>query len=186
MNTKRSELNLIPMVDDFLAITGEEDPRLFKALNNLDIEGKRNLGGIVGRFDRNGSKTLDSKERLMARRILGRLHKPTSNALAIVNKILDYLDLNENSLLEPEELELGIEILEKFSKVDSQNETLSELELGMLYAVLRYLDRNDNHVLDPEERHQLHKALDNVNSFLKTQKLENPYLQEVLNEAGRA
>ena len=186
MNTKRSELNLIPLVDDFFNHSREEDPKLVKSFNHLDIEGKKNLGGILGRFDRNGSGSLDSRERLMARRILGRLHKPTNSSLAIVNKILDYLDLNSNSLLEPEEIELGIEIMEKFSKVDSHNETLSELELSMLYAVLRHLDQNNNHVLDPEERERLHKALDNLGSFMKTQKIENPFLKEVLIEAGRA
>ncbi len=186
MNKKRSELNLIPLVDDFFNHTGEEDPRLVKSFIHLDIEGQKSLGGILGRFDRNGSGNLDSRERLMARRILGRLHKPTNNSLVIVNKILDYLDLNSNSSMDPEEIELGIEILEKFSKVDSQNETLSELELRMLYAVLRYLDQNDNHVLDPEEREQLHKALDNLGSFMKTQKIENPLLRDVLNDAGRS
>lgn len=182
MQTKRAELELLKIVDNFIEQTREEDPMLAKAIEDLDNMGRRNLGGILGRFDQAGNGILDARERLLARRILGRLRKPTSEMLSIVNKILDYLDLNSDALLDPSEAELCVRIMEKFSSVESRNETLSDLELRMLYAVLRYLDKNNNHVLDVEERLRLDKALDNLTGFMQMQKIENPYLQEVLDQ----
>jgi hypothetical protein len=186
MKTKRADLNLMGMVDRFMDHTREEDPTLARSLASLDTEGRRNLGGILGRFNHSRTGSLDSRERLLARRVLGRLRKPTTGQLTTVNKILDYLDLNSSALLEPDEIELCIKILEKFSKVESQNDSLSDSELKMLYAVLRYLDKNNNHVLDADERLRLNKALDNLSAFMKMQRIENPYLQEVLAQDNRA
>jgi hypothetical protein len=94
--------------------------------------------------------------------------------------VLDYLDLNNNALLEPSEVAFTVEILEMFAKADSVNDTLSERELRMLYAVLRHIDSNDNRVLDKHEIKQLHDALEAPDAFLARQKRTNPLLAEVL------
>ena len=177
---ERASLPIDSLVNDFLAQTREESPALAKYLDDLDLVGKNELGGVLGRFDFHKRGSLDPHERLMARRILGRLHRPSKDSLTLTNQILDYLDLNHNAVLEEDEVSFTIEILEMFATADSDNDTLSEIELGMLYAVLRHLDKTDNHVLDAAERQQLHDALKAPRAFLERQKVVNPLLVKLL------
>ena len=90
---------------------------------------------VLGRFDQKGRGELDPSQRLLARRVLTRLRRPDRRILALANRVLDYLDLNRNALLEENELELTIEIMELFSRVETQNDTLSERELEVLALV---------------------------------------------------
>ena len=177
---ERSSLPIDSLVDDFLAETKEESPPLAKYLDALEPQGRHELGGILGRFDFQKRGKLDPQQRLMARRILGRLHRPTADGLVLTNRILDYLDLNHNALLEPEEVSFCIEIFEMFARADSDNDTVSEFELQMLYAVLRHIDTNDNHVLDAHERKQLHEALETPRAFLQRQRSQNPLFKELI------
>ena len=167
------------LVREFITASTEEAPSLAKGLDKLDEDGKRELAGILGRFDFRGQGKLDAQQRLFARRVLGRLHRLTTTSLTLTNQILDYLDLNSNALLEPNEVEFAVEILEMFAKADSINDTLSERELRMLYAVLRHLDSNDNRVLDKHEVKQLHDALEAPSAFLARQKRTNPLFAEI-------
>lgn len=180
MTEKRSELALQDLVNHFLAATAEENAKLAHALENLDDEGRTNLGGILGRFDQKSRGELNPTERLLVCRILVRLRKPNTSSLVTLNKILDYLDLNANAKMDQNELELSIEILEIFSRAESDNDTLSERELEMLYAMLRHLDADDSHFLESHERAQLRDALRDPEVFLAEQKRSNPLLQEIL------
>jgi len=181
MSESRSELPIDDLVDNFLAHTAEEDPSLYEALAELDDDGRRSLAGVLGRFDRSSNAELDPKGRLLAARILTRLKAPTADALVTTNKILDYVDLDANAQLDESEMELCVEILELFSKAESDNNTLSERELGMLYAVLRHLDSNDNRKLDAGERHELRQLLNDPDHFMATQRQENPLLEKFFN-----
>ena len=180
MVKEREQRPSMDLVEDFLAATEEEDPRLFKNLAKLDEKGRVSLLGILGRFDRGKQRKMGARERLLSRRVLGRLRKPNREALALTNKILDYLDLNANASLEDNEMELCIEVLDVFARADSENETLSELELKMLYAVLRNLDENNNFVLDFNEVRKLRQALKEPRLFLEREKRENPLIKELL------
>ena len=98
----------------------------------------------------------------------------SADGLTLANKVLDYLDLNVNAVLEEAELLLCIEIMELFARADSDNDTLSAVELEMLYATLRYLDTNNNGRLDHHERERLHQGLQNPKAFLAEQRAKNP------------
>lgn len=162
----RSQLPLSRLVATFIAHTREEEPRLLRYLDVLDDEGRTELAGVLGRFDRKGRGELDAQQRLLARRVLLRLHRPTGRSLALTNRALDYLDLDCNALIDDAELELCVEILELFAHADSDNDTLSERELEMMYAVLRSVDSNDNGVLDPHERARLRQGLEHPAALL--------------------
>jgi hypothetical protein len=177
---ERGSLPIEGLVESFLAATREEEPQLASYLDDLNEEGRRLLAGVLGRFDQKGRGELDARQRLLARRVLNRLHRPTREILALTNRALDYLDLNRNALLEDDELELCVEIMELFARADSANDTLSEHELEMCYAVLRYIDSNDNGVLDPNERDRLRKGLVDPQAFLAEQKARNPRLRKLL------
>ncbi len=138
----RRDLVIHPVVDEFLALTREEDPRLFKNLSALDEEGTRNLAGVLGRFDEKRNGQLDAEARLLARRVLGRIRKPSTSSLALLNRVLDYLDLNGNALLEEKEVGLFGEVCTVFQGAESKNESLSNRELELLYGCLRGLDRD--------------------------------------------
>lgn len=181
---ERESLPIASLVDTFLAKTAEEEPALHGYLEQLDDEGRRLLAGVLGRFDRKGRGELDPSQRLLARRILNRLRRPTREVLALTNRVLDYLDLNRNALLEDSELELVVEIMELFAGADTSNDTLSELELEMLYAVLRYIDTNDNGVIDANEKARLRQGLGDPVAFLGEQRARNPLLRKLL--AGRS
>lgn len=179
---ERSQLPLAHLAESFLTVSAEEDPGLAKSLGALDDEGKSLLGGVLGRFDLRGKGELDAQQRLLARRVLSRLHKPCTDGLVLTNRILDYLDLNSSAVLEPDELELCVEILELFAHADSDNETLSLRELEMLYAVLRHLDRSENGQLDPAERDALRRGLNEPAVFMTEQRASNPLLISVLED----
>jgi len=183
---ERKSLPLDSLVENFLAETKEESPSLAKYLDALDAQGRVELGGVLGRFDFHRRGKLDPQERLMARRILGRLHRPSNDGLVLTNRVLDYLDLNHNALLEADEVSFCIEIFEMFARADSDNDTVSEFELELLYAVLRHIDQNDNHVLDTHERQQLHDALENPRAFLQRQRANNPRFAELIKQRDQA
>ncbi len=180
----RSDLPVRSLVSSFLAETAEEDPRLHKALSSLDDEGLRNLAGVLGRFDEKNAGHLDAEKRLLARRVLGRLKRPSTPSLALLNRVLDYLDLNENALLEPKEVQLCVEICEVFRSAESENESLSDRELEMLYAALRGLDRDDDGRLSHEERRELRQALESPREFLAVQRATNARLRAILERRG--
>ena len=180
----RSDLPVRSLASSFLAETAEEEPRLHKSLSALDEEGLRNLAGVLGRFDESNAGHLDAEKRLLARRILGRLRRPSTSSLALLNRVLDYLDLNENALLEPKEVQLCVEIFKVLQSAESANETLSDRELEMLYAVLRGLDRDDDGRLSQEERRRLREALDSPASFLAEQRAANARFREVFERRG--
>ncbi|MCU0691983.1 MAG: hypothetical protein MUF54_11325 [Polyangiaceae bacterium] len=177
---RRDSLPLSSLVDDFLVHTREEDAPLAKYLAELDEAGRRELGGVLGRFDARGRGALDAQQRLFARRVLTRLHRPSCDSLVLANQILDYLDLNHNAVLEEDEVELCIEVFEMFAKADSDNATVSEIELRMLYAVLRHVDTNDNRKLDAHERQRLHDALKSPRAFLEKERRDNPLFREIV------
>lgn len=140
----RADLVMQPVVDGFLSHTREEDPRLFKRLAALDDEGTRNLAGVLGRFDEHRNGHLEAEKRLLARRILGRIRKPSTFSLALLNRVLDYLDLNGNAILEEKEVGLFGQVCSIFQGAESKNETLSNRELELLYGYLRGLDRDND------------------------------------------
>ncbi|MBW2277397.1 MAG: hypothetical protein JRF63_07885 [Deltaproteobacteria bacterium] len=175
-------LPMASLVDSFLAETAVEDPPLHGYLEKLDDEGRRLLAGVLGRFDQKGHGALDPSQRLLARRVLSRLRRPDREILALANRVLDYLDLNRNALLEESELELTIEIMELFSHIETDNDTLSGRELEMLYVVLRHVDTNDNGVIDAHEKTHLRQGLDDPVAFLAEQRAQNPELKKILDE----
>jgi hypothetical protein len=175
----REDLPLGRLVDSFLEQTREEDEKLFKYLDDLDDDGKNQLGGVLGRFDQKGKGQLEPSQRLLARRVLVKLHRPTQRSLVLTNKILDYLDLDRNALIDDAELALCTEILELFSTADSVNDTLSEFELDILYAVLRYLDINDNGCLDSGQKMKLRDGLRDPVVFLEREMATNPLVKEL-------
>lgn len=144
-------------VNAFLAATYEEDPGLAKSLAVLDDEGKLELAGVLGRFENRG--LAPAQQRLMARRFLGRLRKPTAQGLAITNRVLDFLDRQGNSRLDDRGIAVGLELLEAFSHAESDNDTLSEHELELLGKAVRHFDRDDNRTLDDRELERLRAAL---------------------------
>jgi hypothetical protein len=163
------------LVTSFLEQAEEEDERLSSKLSKLDDEGRTNLAGVLGRFNAKGHKTLGTEERMLAYRVLTRLKYADTQSLVITNRILDYLDLNANAVLEADEMDICLKILEAFAKAESDNETLSRRELKMLYAALRYLDDNNSHVLDGDARYKLLDALDDPRRFIERQAQDNPH-----------
>jgi hypothetical protein len=164
-----------PLVADFLLRAAEEDDRLARALNKLDAEGQTNLAGVLGRFAPGGRGALGTEERMLTYRVLTRLKQADTQSLVLINRILDYLDLNANAVLEADEIEICLKILEAFARAESDNETLSRRELKMLYAALRHLDDNHSHVLDGDARYKLLDALDDPRRFIERQAKDNPY-----------
>lgn len=180
----RSDLPVHALVNSFLAETVEEEPKLHRALSGLDDEGRRNLAGVLGRLDEHNVGHLDAEKRLLARRILGRLRRPSTASLALLNRVLDYLDLNDNAILEPKEVQLCVEIFEIFGSAESVNASLSDRELEMLYAVLRDLDRDDDGRLSHDERRKLREALERPGEFLAVQRATNARLRAVVERRG--
>jgi hypothetical protein len=155
----RADLPIRRLVASFLEETQVEDPRLFKALSTLDDEGTRNLAGVLGRFDAQGVGVLEAEERLKARRILVRLRRPSTSSLALLNRVLDYLDLNGNGLLDGREVRLTDQVIETFQTTESKNDSLSDRELELLYAVLRGLDRDHDGRLSRAEQLRLQEMV---------------------------
>ena len=179
---RREDLPLGGLARTFIEASAEEDPTLAKQLAALDAQGLHELGGVLGRLDNRGAGELSPTERLFARRVLSRLHRPNHDSLVLTNRVLDYLDLNLSAILEEDELELCVEIIELFAHADSDNDTLSHRELEMLYAVLRHLDQDGNGRLDPDERAALRRGLAKPAAFLAEHRASNPHLKRVLAE----
>ena len=177
---RRADLPLDRIAAGFIAASADEAPDLAKQLGALNADGMRELGGVLGRLDARAKGELDAHERLLARRVLSRLHKPGAESLALTNKVLDYLDLNMSALIEEDELELCVQIIELFCRAESDNDTLTTRELQMLYAVLRHLDKDGNGQLDPLERVALHQGLGDPEAFLAEHRAFNPHLRRVL------
>ncbi|HPS77450.1 MAG TPA: hypothetical protein PLS53_04780 [Thermoanaerobaculaceae bacterium] len=144
-------------VKAFLEATREEDPGLAKALGGLDEKCQLELAGVLGRFD--GSGLAPAQQRLMARRFLGRLRKPSAHGLEIANRVLDYIDRDGNARLDDHEAAVGLELLEAFACAESDNNSLSERELELLEGALRHFDRDSNRVLDEGELLRLRAAI---------------------------
>lgn len=140
------------LVDPFLVATREEDSSLAAALDRLDDLGRRELAGILGRFGGSGRHELHAIDRLLARRLLKPLRHHDVEMLSLLNKVLDYLDLDANARLDEQELERCIESIESFARLTPPATILSRPELEKLHAVLRALDANDDHMLDADER----------------------------------
>lgn len=180
MSQSRLALDLDGVVTSFLSNCQDESERLARDLAQLDDEGRRSLGGVLGRFDRRGDGYLDAVQRLQARRILGKLKRPSASSLALLNRVLDYLDFNSDSRLSDEEAEICVQILERFARIDSNNESLSDRELRLLYAVIRGIDEDSNLSLDARERAKLKTALENPEVLIAEQQVRNPMVREVL------
>ncbi len=170
------------LVGAFVAATEGEDGALAAALAELDGEGRKNLLGVLGRFDLKNKGQLDVEQRHQVSRVLKRLHRFDNLSLEWLNKVLDYLDLNANAKLEAAEVDLTLEVLEHFARAESDNATLSARELRMLYATLRQLDQNDNRVLDAHEKRALLEALQDPQGFIAGEKAHNPLYAEILAE----
>ena len=167
-------------LDAYLSHAKDELPKVASAAAQLDDEGRRLLAGVVGRFDLRSNQSLNAKERLMVGRVLARIRKIDTEALTALNKVLDYIDLNANAQIEPAELELGIELMEKFSSIESDDDTMSARELEMLYAVLRNLDANDSRKLEGDQRMKLRTRLEDPRKFWEEEKMNNPLLAPLL------
>lgn len=168
------------IVEHFIDATREEDQGLASALGSLDDAGKKQLAGVLHRFDQGKNGNLGASERLFARRVLLKLHRPDTEVLTQTNQILDYLDLNADATLDKNEIALAVEVLEMFCKVDSDNDTLNLRELELLYAVLRNLDADDSQKLERPERDKLRAALENPKAFWEREKESNPRVKELL------
>lgn len=179
---RRADLQLDRLATSFIVECTEEAPELARHLGALNADGIRSLGGVLARFDARGRGELDAQERLLARRVINRLQRPGTDSLTLLNKVLDYLDLNMNALLDEDELELCLRVMDLFSRMEGNADTLTTRELQSLYAVLRHLDRDGNGQLDPLERFELKQGLVNPEAFLAEQREFNPHLQRVLAE----
>jgi len=176
----RTQLPLERIAAGFLRESVEEAPDLVRQLGTLNELGMRELGGVLGRFDSRGRGELDARERLLARRVLGRLHKPGVDSLVLTNKVLDYLDLDMSALIEEDELELCVEIIERFCCAGGTGNRLTSREIEILYAVLRHLDKDGNGQLDAMERQALRKGLGSPQSFMEEHRKSNPHIQRLL------
>jgi len=168
------------IVEQFVEATREEDKNLASHLSSLDEAGKKQLAGVLHRFDQGKNGNLGASERLLARRVLLKLRKPDTEVLTQTNKVLDYLDLNADATLDKNEVALAVEVLEMFAQVDSDNDTLNLRELELLYAVLRNLDADDSKKLERPERDKLRAALENPKDFWENEKANNPRVKELL------
>lgn len=176
MSTEHLEQTL----KSYLSHAKEEMPKVASAAEQLDDEGRRLLAGVVGRFDLRDNRSLNEKERLMVARVFGRIRKVDHDTLLALNKVLDYIDLNANANIEAAELELGVELMEAFSGVESDDNTMSGRELEMLYAVLRNLDANDSRKLESDQRMKLRSRLQDPTKFWAEEKQNNPLLAPLL------
>ena len=150
----------------FVAATTEEDPALGAALAALDERGSRELSGVLERLVGPHAHELDARARLFARRLLGPLRHRDAESLSLLNKALDYLDLDANGRLDEEEIELAARCFASFAALTPPELELSKPELRTLSSLLRALDANDDHRLDAKERQQLIEGLGDLRAFL--------------------
>lgn len=169
------------LLDTFLDRLQTEAPTLAKHLDPLSDDARRALAGVVGRFDRQGSGHLGENERRDAVRLLVLLRKPNeAQSLTWLNKVLDYLDFNANAVIESSEFEEMMGILDDFRRADSDNLSLSHVELELLYAVLRHRDADDSHALERDERRKLRADLERFDTFWADEQRDNPLVKEIL------
>lgn len=166
------------IVTQFLAATRAEDAKLAKGLERLDDESHAALAAVLGCFDTRAAGELDDEERGLARRVLGKLHRPSVRGLEQLASALRIL--GGGQVLGRQELTLAVEILELFCRADSVNDTLSQKELDMLLAVLEQIDADGNGVLSAEERARLRDQMWDADGFLAEQKQTNPKLRKLL------
>lgn len=179
MSTKRTELKLTEMAENFIQYTRKDDPGLAKSLEPITADGRRELGGIVGRFTGGPAGVSDPGVRLRVRKLIGRLHKPDIDMLITLNRVLDYMDLNADGRLDENEMELCLQLFDRFSGIVSDNHTLSAVELDLLYAAVRFADRNRNGRLEEAERKQLLAEIQGGRSFMRRQLGANPEFKAV-------
>jgi hypothetical protein len=166
------------IVKAFLAATRTEDAKLAKGLERLGDDGDTALAAVLGCFDTRAAAELDEEERGLARRVLGKLHRPSVRGLEQLAAALACI--GGGQALGRQELSLTVEILELFCRADSVNDTLSQKELDMLLAVLEQIDADGNGLLSPEERARLRDQLWDADAFLAEQKESNPKLRKLI------
>ena len=171
------------LVDDFLQHTRREDARLHKALSRPG-DAREPLGQLLERFDYDHTGSLDDGQRELARRVLSKVHRPSTRGFELLVGALDYLDVNTNQRLEHGELTLAIEILELFARAESVNDTLSTRELEMLHAVLRRLAPGGG-ALGEAARTGLRDSLWDPDAFLAEEKQRNPELAKLMADGGK-
>lgn len=166
------------MTDDlrlrFLEATREEDPALAASLTSDDADVVRELGGVLGRLLSPTARELDARARLAARRILGPLRRRDGEALTILNKTLDYLDLDANGRLDEKEIDLAARCIEAFAELSKPGLSLSMPELRTLYGLLRAIDSNDDHRLDGGEQGRLDAGLRDLAAFIEQVRQSSP------------
>ncbi len=172
--------NFEALISTYIDQIRGDDPGMANHLASLEAAGQKELGFVLTRFDLRSQDTLNPRERIQATRVLKRVQKFSEHSLNALNRVLDYLDLNANSKLEPYETELVCEMIEAFCRVDSDNETLSTIELELMYAVLRNLDDDNTHRLEADERLKLRSSLKDPKAFWIREKETNPLVQEIL------
>lgn len=168
------------LVADFLKCSAEEDQKLARSLEKLGAGPRQSLGEVLSRFDRKRQGALDENERVLARRVLTLIHRPSGKILKMLCEVLDFLDVNENKILEAGELALAVDILEAFCKAGSINSTLSTKEMEVLLVVLKQLDLSKKGVLDQNARRTLRDSLWDPDAFLAEQAEKNPDLKKLL------
>jgi hypothetical protein len=166
------------IVTTFLAHARSEDAKLARGLDRLEDEAHAALAAVLACFDGNRDGALDDEECGLARRVLGKLHRPSVRGLEQMGAVL--LRLGGGQVPGRQEMALAVEILELFCRADSVNDTLSQKELDMLLAVLAHIDADGDGVLSPEERARLRDQLWDADGFLAEQKQSNPTLRKLL------
>jgi hypothetical protein len=164
----------------FLAATAEEDPSLAASLSTLDDLGARALSGVLGRLVRADAHELDARARLAARRVLGPIRRHDAESLGLLNKALDYLDLDLDGRLDDEEIDLAARTIEAFAALTAPVLQLSLPELRTLASALRALDGNDDHRLDSDERARLTEGLADLPKLLEHLKKTSPRFESEL------
>ncbi|MCX7807218.1 MAG: hypothetical protein N2515_01295 [Deltaproteobacteria bacterium] len=164
-------------VDRLAQACEEEAPRLAEAIRALDESGRRELEGVLGRLASAKSSVLSGSARLSARRLLVPIRNLHSESLALLNKCLDYLDINADGRLDQQEVELASACIEAFASLSPPGHTLSVPELQLLYSVLRALDRDDDHRLDSDEQARLRQGIADIRWFLEDLRVNNPKFQ---------
>ncbi len=166
------------MTDDlrlrFLEATREEDPALASSLSSDDANVARELGGVLGRLAGPNAHELSPRARLAARRILGPLRRRDAESLTLLNKALDYLDLDANGRLDEKEIDLAARCIEAFASLSAPGLSLSMPELRTLYGLLRAIDANDDHHLDAGELAELDAGLRDLRAFIERARLAKP------------
>lgn len=161
----------------FLSATAEEDPSLAASLRSLDDAGNRALAGVLGRLVGPHARELDARARLAARRLLGPLRRHDAETLGLLNKALDYLDLDANGHLDGEEVELAAQTIEAFAALTPPERQLSLPELRTLVGMLRALDDNDDYRLDLGERQRLKEGVTDLRRLIVELSMSNPRFQ---------